>query len=457
MPTILVIDDNEAVFEALDLLFSLEDIETRWAETPAQGLARLATHDYDLVIQDMNFSSDTTSGMEGIELFRSIREKHPDMPIILLTAWTHLEQAVDLVRDGAADYLGKPWDDDKLVATVRNLLQLGQLSRENRRLTSGRNARRAALAEKFDLCDIVYASDAMHELVSVATRVARSELPVLITGPNGAGKEMIADIVQRNSSVADGPYLKVNVGALPPDLLEAELFGAEAGAYTGATKAREGRFEAADKGTLFLDEIGNLSPAGQMKLLRVLQTGEFERLGSTKTRKVSVRVISATNANLAAAIERGEFREDLFYRLNVIELALPPLAERRDDILPVAESLLPAGRSLTSAAQDALVNYDWPGNVRELRNQLQRALVLANGTSLDAGDFNLPRANRKTEPDAQDLRAALEANNGVIAAAAKSLGLSRQAFYRRMEKFDISDNRADSPAESNPDRKTRGS
>ena len=373
MPTVLVIDDNEAVFEALEVLLSLEDIDAAWAETPARGLARLATHDYDLVIQDMNFSADTTSGEEGVALFQKIREQRPDMPIILLTAWTHLDQAVDLVKAGAADYLGKPWDDRKLVATVRNLLHLGKLSREHRELSESMTSRQSTLAEEFDLGGIVYASAAMHELVSVATRVARSELPVLISGPNGAGKEKLADIVQLNSTVKDGPYIKVNVGALPADLMEAELFGAEAGAYTGANKAREGRFEAADGGTLFLDEIGNLPLEGQMKLLRVLQTGEFERLGSTKTHKVSVRIISATNADLPAMIRQGEFREDLYYRLNVIELKLPELKTRREDILPIAESMLPPGVSLSDAAKKALKQYDWPGNVRELRNQLQRA------------------------------------------------------------------------------------
>ena len=441
MPTILVIDDNESVFEALEVLFSLEGIDTRWAETPAQGMARLATHDYDLVVQDMNFAADTTSGEEGIDLFHRIRSDHPDMPIILLTAWTHLETAIDLVRQGAADYLGKPWDDQKLLATVRNLLQLGSLAREQRRQDESRSTRQQQLASNIDLAGLVYRSEAMHEVVSVAAKVARADVPVLITGPNGTGKEMLADLVHRNSAYSDGPYIKVNAGALPPDLMEAELFGAEAGAYTGATKVREGRFEAADGGTLFLDEIGNLPLEGQVKLLRVLQTGEFERLGSTKTRKVHVRLVSATNADLEAMIHRGAFREDLFYRLNVIELNMPSLADRREDILPIAQALLPGGSRLTPAAAEALLDYDWPGNVRELKNVLQRAVLLASTPNIDVADLQLPASRQKAKRQAlgeNDIRGALEEHNGVIAAAAKSLGISRQALYRRMEKYGIS-------------------
>lgn len=438
MPTILVIDDNASVCEALDLLFSLHDIDTLSASTPEAGLALLQKSAVDLVIQDMNFSADTTSGEEGVALFENIRRLHPGLPVILLTAWTHLETAVDLVRAGAADYLSKPWDDEKLVATVRNLLELGRLSKENRQLQQEKRGRRERLAQEYDLAGLIYESAGMHEAVSVAVRVARSELPVLITGPNGSGKEMIADIVQRNSAARNGPYIKVNAGALPAELMEAELFGAEAGAYTGATKAREGRFEAADGGTLFLDEIGNLPLEGQVKLLRVLQTGEFERLGSTKTRKVSVRLISATNSDLPDLISKGRFREDLYYRLNVIELRVPPLKDRAEDVLLIARALLPPGRSFSADAERALIAYPWPGNVRELRNHVQRAMLLATGDMIEAGDLDLPRVgSTNTEPDAADIEAALAKHKGVIANAARELGMSRQALYRRMEKFGL--------------------
>jgi DNA-binding NtrC family response regulator len=398
----------------------------------------LRTEQVDLVIQDMNFTDDTTSGDEGVSLFARIREQHAEMPVILLTAWSNLETAVDLVKAGAADYLSKPWDDAKLLTTAGNLLQLAAAQRERQRLTETRHASRAALAEQFDLCGIVYESDAMHYVVAAATQVAHSEVPVLITGPNGAGKEKLADIVQANSSCADGPFIKVNVGALPADLLEAELFGAEQGAFTGANKKRLGRFEAADGGTLFLDEIATLSHEGQAKLLRVLQTGEFERLGSSTTRKVTVRVVSATNADLKKSIRDGHFREDLFYRLNVIELAVPSLAERAEDVVPLAEFFLDAEHRLSGEARRVLRSYAWPGNVRELQNSIRRACLLASGPEIEAGTLGLePGGEMPKEPDEATIRNALESTGGVIAKTARKLGISRQALYRRMHKYGI--------------------
>src|SRR6185503_17879830 len=320
LPTVLVIDDNPAVATAVEVLLSLHEIRTVSEPSPAAALARLERERVDLVIQDMNFSSDTTSGAEGEELFRAIRQRHPDLPVILLTAWTHLQAAVDLVKAGAADYMAKPWDNQRLVSAVRNLIELGQASRELATVRAAERRRRGDLDGRFDLQGMVLADPATERVVSLACQVARAEVPVLITGPNGAGKERIAAIVQANSAVASGPFVTLNCGALPSELVEAELFGSEPGAYTGATRAREGKFEAADGGTLFLDEIGNLSPTGQMKLLRVLETGRFERLGSNKEVHVKVRVISATNADLAAMIRAGTFREDLYYRLNTIEI-----------------------------------------------------------------------------------------------------------------------------------------
>ncbi|MEM6638643.1 MAG: sigma-54 dependent transcriptional regulator [Pseudomonadota bacterium] len=442
MQSVLVVDDNEAVRKALELLFSLHDLNVITAESADAALGALDRHDVDLVVQDMNFTEDTTSGEEGIELFRRVREREPDLPVILLTAWTDLETAVELVKAGAADYVAKPWDDVKLVTTARNLLELREASQRSRDLSASRTASRRRLAERFDLCGIVYESEVMHELVSLATRIAPSDIPVLITGPNGAGKEKLAEIVQANSGEPDTPFVKVNVGALPTDLIESELFGAVAGAYTGAQAAREGRFEAADGGTLFLDEIGNLGLEGQAKLLRVLQTGEFERLGSSETRRVDVRVISATNADLAADVAAGSFREDLFYRLNVIQLDLPALDDRPDDILPLAMHFLPDGLSLTAAAETALRRHRWPGNVRELQNGLRRAALLANDGVIDASDLQLepvrPASHLlRSEPDRGEIEAALYRANGVIARAARQLGMSRQALYRRMDKFGL--------------------
>jgi DNA-binding NtrC family response regulator len=438
--TIVVIDDSEAVRTAFDVLLSLHGARVIAAATPTEGLAKLADHAVDLVIQDMNFRREATSGEEGIALFRQIRLGFPDIPIILLTAWTHLETAVELVKAGAADYVAKPWDDDRLLTTIRNLLDLRSAREEARQIRAEKREARETLAARFDLCSLVYESEAMHTLVAMATQVAHADVPVLITGPNGVGKEVLADIVQANSTVRAQPYLKVNLGALPNELIEAELFGTEAGAFTGA-RARVGRFEAADGGTLFLDELGNLSGGGQAKLLRVLQTGEFERLGSNTTRRTHVRVIAATNANLRQAIREGRFREDLFYRLNVIELEIPALADRRDDTLALARHFLQPGFSLTVEAERALTRYSWPGNVRELQNVMRRACLLSPGPTIGLSALNLPAT---TPPGPEEpaleratVEQALARAQGVVAQAARELGLSRQALYRKMEKLGL--------------------
>ena len=442
MPNVLVIDDNPAVATALEMLFSLHDIGTRAVTSPEDGLALLERESFDLVVQDMNFHADTTSGEEGIALFGRIRARHPDLPVILLTAWTSLESAVDLVKAGAADYLAKPWDDHKLLATVNNLLELSQARRELARHHQAQQRRHSALARDYDLRGFVFADAASERVLALACQVARSELPVLVTGPNGAGKEKIAEIVHANSPVRGGPFVALNCGALPAELIEAELFGSEAGAYTGAQRAREGKFEAADGGTLFLDEIGTLPPAGQIKLLRVLETGAFQRLGGNRERQVKVRIVSATNADLRAQIGGGQFREDLFYRLNAIELALPPLAERQDDILPLARHFLPPGKQLGEDAAAALLAHRWPGNVRELRNTIQRAALLAPAATLAARDLGLEPATATSpasadEPDRADIEAALQRTGGVMSQAAAELGLSRQALYRRLERLGI--------------------
>ncbi|QBI04041.1 sigma-54-dependent transcriptional regulator [Pseudoduganella albidiflava] len=443
MPTVLIIDDNAAITMALEVLFSLHDIAALRAASPDEGLALLERNaaTVDLVIQDMNFSADTTSGEEGVALFRAIRKRHPDLPVILLTAWTHLDAAVDLIKAGAADYLAKPWNDGRLVATVKNLLELGQANRALRQRLQGELRQRREL-EQYDLRGIVWQDPATERVLHLACQVARADVPVLVSGPNGTGKERIAEIIQANSPVADGPFVVLNCGALPAELIEAELFGADAGAYTGASKAREGKFEAADGGTLFLDEIGNLPLAGQMKLLRVLETGRFERLGSNRERKVAVRVVSATNADLPAMIRAGTFREDLYYRLNVIELKLPALAARPGDILPLARHFLGTGKSLRPDAEAALLAHAWPGNVRELKNVMARARLLSAGPEVGAADLGLPAATAPAgapdvEPDRDAISSALARANGIVAQAAAELGLSRQALYRRMERLGI--------------------
>ncbi|MCT8981411.1 sigma-54 dependent transcriptional regulator [Shewanella algae] len=470
MDTVLVVDDNQAVCQALSLMLEIAGYRPLSCQSPQEALYFIEQEEVSLVIQDMNFSRDTTSGEEGRELFHALRSRQPQLPIILLTAWTELEMAVELMKAGAADYLAKPWDDNKLLNSVANLISLYKLQQDNQQLQQ-REQQRQAVFDGADLCGLVFASAAMERCIDLALQLARSDVSVLITGPNGAGKDKLADILHANSPLKHKPLIKVNVGALPMELMEAELFGAEAGAFTGATKARIGRFEAADGGTLFLDEIGNLPLSGQIKLLRVLQTGEFERLGSHQTRKVKVRLLSATNADLRQDIIEGRFREDLFYRLNVVELALPPLAQRKDDILPLVEhfcagavaalnksAALSKSLTLDKSAKEALLAHDWPGNVRELENACKRAVLLSRSESLSCSDFGLAAGTAsKTildssvgqapenrgqqagaeEPGKAEIEAALAEHGGVIARVAKSFGISRQALYRRMEKFGI--------------------
>jgi DNA-binding NtrC family response regulator len=461
---ILIVDDQPAVLAALELLFDVHGFETLVARTPEQALELVRSEQLGVVLQDMNFHRDATSGEEGEALLYAIRKLDPDLPVVLMTAFQSLEAAVRLVRAGASDYIAKPWNDDKLVATVKNLMRLRELQQENLRLRASSSRARAGLASEHDLCGLVYASAAMHEVVRLAAKVAPSEAAVLVTGPNGSGKERIAQIVQANSRRKDKPFVKVNAGGLPDELLEAELFGAEAGAFTGAKKLRIGRFEEADGGTLFLDEIGNLSMMGQMKLLRVLQSGEFQRLGSNTTRKVEVRLISATNADLPRAIAQGTFREDLYFRLNVIELAIPALRDRADDVLPLAEHLLHSHQAsngqryeMTADARRALVDHEWPGNVRELENRIQRATLVCQAPRITAADLGLAAgaststpasptsadapagaaASRGSDPERAELERILVESGGVVATAAAMLGVSRQALYRRMDRLGV--------------------
>ncbi|RZG13070.1 sigma-54-dependent Fis family transcriptional regulator [Pseudoalteromonas sp. CO342X] len=444
MDKILIVDDNPAVLDALSLLLELHDYQVVTTCSPLEAIKVVSFQQIALVIQDMNFSADTTSGEEGAALFHQLKALNAKLPIILLTAWTELTTAVELVKAGAADYLAKPWDDQKLLTTIANLIALGEAHKQVANFERAEQERQQ-FNQGADLCGFVYKSVAMQRVIDMALQVAKSDVSVLITGPNGSGKEKIAEIIQANSPLKNQPFVKVNAGALPSDLIEAELFGAESGAYTGANKQRIGRFEAADKGTLFLDEIGNLPLPGQTKLLRVLQSGEFERLGSVETKKVSARVISATNADLLADIRGGKFREDLYYRLNVIELNLPALSKRVDDILPLVAHFLPA-RRLTSDAQQALCEHPWPGNVRELENACKRAAVLNHDGELSAKDFGLDvQANTAQvsvshtirEPSKEELEQALKTHLGVIAKVARHFNMSRQALYRRLQKFGI--------------------
>jgi DNA-binding NtrC family response regulator len=461
---VLIVDDQAAVRESLQVLCELNGFEPLLASSPDEALDLVASEDVGVVIQDMNFTQHDTSGESGVALFRALRSLDADLPIVILTAFGSIETAVALVKEGASDYMEKPWDEDKLVRLVRKQLHLRSLQQENIRFRAQSARMRRTLESRYDLCGLIFASAQMQNVVSLAATVAASDVPVLITGPNGAGKEKIAEIVQANSRRKDRPFVKVNAGALPEQLLEAELFGAEPGAFTGSTKLRMGRFEAAAGGTLFLDEIGNLSAAGQAKLLRVLQTGEFERLGSSVTRKVDVRIVSATNVDLARAIAAGTFREDLFFRLNVIELHVPPLGDRPDDILPLAEHFLAtlpqqpgvAVPVLGEPARAALVQYEWPGNVRELQNRIQRAMLLCGSGAITPTHLGLGEERPAPRPVARPAVAvappddgapasgdraviedALKRSGGIVSKAALELGISRQAFYRRMDQAGI--------------------
>jgi DNA-binding NtrC family response regulator len=427
---VLIVEDQPGVADALAVLCDVHELPAVVARTPAEALDRVRAGSVGVVIQDMNFRPGVTSGREGVELFRSLRALDPSLPILLMTAWASLETAVELVREGAHDYLAKPWDDDKLVASVRALLE--------------RRGGARAPGPDVELCGAIVESQAMLRLFAFAAQVARAEVPVLITGPNGAGKEKIAEVIVANSPRRRGPFVRVNAGALPDELFEAELFGAEPGAYTGSQRLRVGRFEAAHGGTLFLDEIGTLSPAGQRKLLRALERGEIERLGSSETRRVDVRILTATNADLRAEVAAGRFREDLFFRMNVIEIAVPALRDRVDDVLPLARAFLRehGGGELSPESEEALRGHAWPGNVRELRNRIRRAQVVRSGARITPADLDLPAASGDADDDAPSSeRSALEAllrrHRGSISRAAEELGMSRQALYRKMDRLGV--------------------
>jgi DNA-binding NtrC family response regulator len=458
MARVLIVEDQERVAKALALLLELAEIPSVIARGPEAALACLEAGGVGLVLQDMNFTPGATGGEEGIALFRQIRRRAPALPVVLMTAWAHLETAVGLVREGAADYVEKPWDDERLIATVRAQLAAGEEARQPVARPADAPADAPAAGSAVDTCGMVVASEAMRELLALAARIAAADVPVLLTGASGTGKEKLAEVIHANSPRRRRTLVRVDVGALPDPLLEAELFGAEAGAYTGATRRRIGRFEAADGGTILLDEIGNLSAAGQARLLRVLQSGEITRLGSSQTITVDVRVVAATNADLTRAIAGGAFREDLYYRLAVIELEVPPLARRRADVLPLAEHFLaraerPAGEVpvFDEASRRALLAHDWPGNVRELGNRVRRAALLARHPWVTPADLGFgpgthPAASppREGAPESVDeagerrrLEELLVEHGGIVSRVAATLGLSRQALYRRMERLGI--------------------
>ncbi len=446
---LLVADDDPDVLSALRLLLRGEGYEVETATSPALVMHALGQKDFDLAILDMNYARDTTSGGEGLDLLERLRAVVPALPVVVLTAWGSVEGAVAAVRRGARDYVVKPWDNDRLLQTLRTQLELARALERGARLEQeNRLLRREGLPE------IVAGSPAMKAALDVAHRVAASEANVLVTGEHGTGKELVARLVHALSGRANRPFLTVNAGGLSEGVFESELFGHEKGAFTGASGDRAGRFELADGGTLFLDELANVPLPQQAKLLRVLQTGEFERVGSARTRRVDVRLVSATNADLRAECAAGRFREDLLFRVNTVEIPLPPLRERGEDVLALAAFFLEryANRyrkplsGFSDAALQALIAHPWPGNVRELGHAIERAVLLSRGKVLEAGDLGLrtagdgaPPLEKLTLDEAERLliQRALDRHGGNVSLAAKSLGLSRSALYRRLERHGI--------------------
>jgi DNA-binding NtrC family response regulator len=446
---LLIVDDQRDVLTALRMALTREGIEVVTAGSPAGALSAVATDSFDAALIDLNYTRDTTSGLEGLNLLERLRQSDPLLPVIVMTAWASVDLAVQAMRAGARDFIEKPWDNARLLSVVLNQLELGHALRNSQRLQAEN-----ALLRDASQVQIVAESPAMQEVLSIAQRVASSDAPILITGENGTGKSLLARLIHQWSARGHS-LIEVNVGALPEGVFESEMFGHVRGAFTDARSERVGRVELADGGSLFLDEIGNMPASQQGKLLRVLDSGEFEPVGSSRTRKINVRLIAATNADLHRLVTEGQFRQDLMFRINTIEICIPPLRERRADIVPLALGVLATsgrryGRSLREFHPDAvrgLQQYAWPGNVRELRNVIERAALLARGEVVSMADLRLAPTN-PSPPALEDMsledaeriliRAALKRHAGSVAEAAAALGLSRSALYRRMEKLGIS-------------------
>jgi DNA-binding NtrC family response regulator len=452
-PRILIADDQADVLEALRFLLKRDGYAIHSAQSPAGVLATLEAEDVDVLLMDLNYARDTTSGREGLDLLARVRQLDPALPVVVMTAWGSVEGAVEAMRGGARDYVQKPWDNTRLLATLRTQLELGRALRRSRRLEEeNTHLRKGGERPAF-----VGEARAMQPIRRMVERVAPSGANVLITGEHGTGKEVVARWLHSASGRPERPFVAVNSGGLSEGIFESELFGHVKGAFTDAKTDRIGCFELADGGTLFLDEIGNMPLTQQAKLLRVLQTGELHPVGSSKVRRVSVRVVSATNVDLSKAVAEGRFREDLLYRLNTVEVHLPPLRERREDIALLAAHFLGvhgqrygrSGLKLSPSALDALMAYPWPGNVRELEHAVERALLMAGTDEVTAEDFLLRRGGAGREGQARLeemtleeverylIERALGRHEGNVSDAAKALGLSRSALYRRMQYYGI--------------------
>ena len=449
-PRVLLADDHGDVLKALQLLLKSHGFQTHSVSSSSAVLAALREGEYDALLADMNFSRDTSSGGEGLELIARVKAQAPHLPVIALTAFGSVELAVEAMRRGARDFVQKPWENERLINVVRTQVELARALREGRRLEAENRVLRAEDAPP----EIVAVSPAMRAVVELVERVGPSEASVLVTGENGVGKGLVARALHSASERSERPLITVNVGGLAESLFESELFGHVRGAFTDASSDRVGRFELAGGGTLFLDEVGNLSQALQWKLLRVLETGEFERVGSSRTLRADARVLSATNADLRGEVEAGRFRRDLYFRLNAIEIHVPPLRERREDLPVLAQAFLRrhARRyrkeldGFEPAAEAALRAHSWPGNVRELDHAVERGVLLARRRKLRAEDLGLVAERGGTGAlDAMTLnqaeraldQRALARHQGNLLRAARELGLSRAGLYRRLEKHGL--------------------
>jgi DNA-binding NtrC family response regulator len=446
---LLIADDQPHILEALRLLLKPEGYQLEMVRMPALVLEALAHESFDGLLIDLNYTRDTTSGQEGLDLVTRVKEMDAQLPVVVMTAWGNIDLAVEAMRRGAGDFIQKPWENARLLSILRTQMDLHRSQKRTQWLEAENRILRAPGAP-----DFIASAPSMRPVLETMARVGPSDANVLITGEHGTGKEVVAQTLHRLSTRVDRTLVTVNTGALPEGTFESELFGHVKGAFTDAHTDRIGRFELANGGTLFLDEIANIPVRQQSKLLRVLETGELERVGSSKTQKVNVRMLSATNADLRTECSAGRFREDLLFRLNTVEISLPPLRERREDIPALAAHFLAryAARyrrtiqGLEPAALQMMLQYGWPGNVRELDHTIERAVLMARGERIEAANLGL-NAQRGAAQSMDEMsleaveailiRKALARANGNVSHAADALGLSRGALYRRIEKYGL--------------------
>lgn len=448
MSRILIADDQRDVLEALRILLKGEGYQTEAATSLAGIFNSLEKKEYALLLMDLNYARDTTSGQEGLSAIPRIRQIDSTLPIVVMTAWATVELAVEAMKRGARDFVTKPWDNQRLLAIVRTQLELASALRRERKLEAQNELLRGTMP------NLIAQSPSMRPVVEMISRVAPSDANVLITGENGTGKSLMARAIHAVSPRASHAMITVNMGGLSETLFESELFGHVKGAFTDAKTDRTGRFELADESTLFMDEIANIPLAQQAKLLRVIETGDFERVGSSKTLHANVRIISATNSNLENEVTAGRFRQDLLFRLNTIQIGLPPLRDRRDDIMPLANSFLAQHAEhyrkqvvgFDETARERLLQHRFPGNVRELDHIIERAVLMTQDQQICAGDLGLtngggePRSLEEMsleEVEAFLIKKALARNDGNARKAAEALGLSRSAFYRRLQQYGL--------------------